>query len=139
MTALEKWLVLGAGGATAITGLVYAWMRYVLEPFDEFAVIHHPWEPFFLKAHILVSPILVFAVGSVAVTHAWRHFRGRIRLGRRTGILTAGIFAPMALSGFTIQTVTSPSWITSALWLHVVASGLFIVGVALHFRESLRR
>jgi hypothetical protein len=106
---------------------------------DEFAVIHHPWEPFVLKAHILVSPILVFAVGSVWISHARKHYRGRVHLGRRTGIFIASAFAPMVFSGYAIQTVTAPAWLTAAVWVHLVAGGLFAVVVALHFRESLRR
>jgi hypothetical protein len=45
----------------------------------------------------------------------------------------------MTITGYTIQSVTEPAWLTSSIWIHLVAGGLFTVGIALHFRESLRR
>ena len=139
MTPFEKWLLLLSAAGTALTGAVYAWMRYLLEPVEPWAVIHHPLEPWVLKAHILVAPLLVFAVGMIAVSHVWKHFRSGARSGRRTGVLGMGMFVPMVVSGYLVQALTQPSLLLATVVLHVATGTLFAVGLALHFREFLRR
>lgn len=139
MRPVEKWLLLLSAAATAVTGGVYAWMRYLLEPVDPWAVIHHPLEPWMLKAHILVSPVLVFAVGMISVGHVWRHLRSRVRSGRRSGLVTALAFLPMVGSGYLIQSLTSPLALRWLVAIHLVTGTLFGSGVALHFREFLRQ
>ena len=139
MKPFEKWLLLASAAGTALTGGVYAWMRYLLEPVDPWAVIHHPLEPWVLKAHILISPTLVFAVGMVATGHVWKHLRGRVRPGRRTGVLTSALFVPMVVSGYLIQSLTSVSWLRWMVVAHVLTGALFAAGLALHFADFLRR
>jgi hypothetical protein len=138
LKTFEKWMLLATAGATALTGFVYGWMRYILEPMDEFSIVHHPLEPWVLKAHILVAPALVFATGMIAVNHVWRHFRSGTRQGRRSGITTGAVGIPMALSGYLIQAVTSPTWLLAWVIVHVVTGAVFAIGVALHYREFLR-
>ncbi len=58
------------------TGLVYAWMLYVLEPVDEFSVVHHAWQPQTQHAHVWLAPVMVFAIGLIWRNHVWRHYRG---------------------------------------------------------------
>ena len=52
--------------AVSGTGLVYAWMRYLAEPVDEWAIVNHPWQPHTQHLHILTAPLLVFAVQAQA-------------------------------------------------------------------------
>ena len=60
------------------TGLVYAWMRYLVEPVDEWAVVNHPWQPHMQHLHVLLAPLLVFAVGLI-----WSaHVLGKLKNGR---------------------------------------------------------
>ena len=83
MSPFQKWLVLSSAIVGTVTGLVLGWMKYLMQPTDPWAVINHPLEPWVLKAHILAVPVLVFAVGMVAVDHIWKHYRAGVRSGRR--------------------------------------------------------
>ena len=54
-----------AVAASGITGLVYGWLRYFVEPLDEFALVNHPAEPWWKGMHILLVPLLLMAFGLV--------------------------------------------------------------------------
>lgn len=138
MTRFEKWAVLSTSAATAVTGAVYLGIKYLLEPAEPWAVINHPLQPWLLKAHILVAPLLVFAVGMIAVRHVWQHFRRGLPSGRRSGILTATVFAPMVVTGYLIQSVTAEGWLAALAWAHIGVSLLFTVGIAAHWGAVVR-
>jgi hypothetical protein len=115
-----------------VTGVVYWWMLNMLEPVSEFAVINHPLQPWMLKAHIVTSPLLVFALGLIAVDHVWKQYRLGIRAGRRSGTTAMWVFVPMVVSGYLVQAVTTPIWLTATVWLHLGTSMVFLVGLAAH-------
>jgi hypothetical protein len=69
---LSLWIsTLLVGGS----GVVYAIMKYLMTTDDPYAIIHHPWQPFFLKLHIVTAPLLVFAFGVIFLKHVWEQFR----------------------------------------------------------------
>lgn len=112
---------------TALTGGVYAWMKHLMDPVNEWAVINHPLQPWVLKAHILVAPVMVFAVGLVTMSHIWPLFRSGLPRGRQTGIWTAATFGPLVLSGYLIQAITLPVLLAVVSWTHL---GLGVVVTA---------
>lgn len=132
MRPFPKWLLWTGSAATGVTGAAYWWMDHMMEPVGEWAVINHPLQPWVLKAHIVVAPLLVFAVGMIALDHVWKHFRGRIRRGRRSGLTTMWVVVPMILSGYLIQAVTHIGWLAVVVWLHVLTGIAFVVGLAAH-------
>lgn len=132
MNRFEKWSVLSTSFLTAVTGIVYLWMKYFMEAADPWAVINHPLQPWLLKAHILVAPLLVFAVGSIAVRHVWRHIRTGVAFGRRSGLTTALSLAPMIITGYLIQAVTHESWLLAIAIAHIGTGLLYSLGVAVH-------
>jgi hypothetical protein len=132
MSRFEKWSVLSTSLLTAATGIVYFWMEYFMESTEPWAVVNHPWQPWVLKAHILVAPLLVFAVGSIAVRHIWKHIRGRVVPGRRTGLTTAIVLAPMVLTGYLIQAVTGEGWLQAVAISHIAVSFVYSIGVVAH-------
>lgn len=134
MKPFPRWLLWGSSLLTGLTGLVYMYMKYLLEPLDEWAVINHPLQPLVLKAHIVVAPIMVFAVGLIAADHIWRHFRQGARAGRRSGLLAMGVFVPMVLTGYLIQAVTHAGWLQALAWTHVGMGVLYLLGLGLHHR-----
>lgn len=138
MTRLEKWSVLSTSVATAVTGVGYFGIKYLLEPAEPWAVINHPLQPWLLKAHILVAPFLVFSVGMITLRHVWRHFQSRTPWGRRSGILAALALAPMIVSGYLIQAVTHAGWLTVTAWAHIGFGAAYALGAALHW-PALRR
>lgn len=118
--------------AVALTGLAWAWMRYALEPLDEFALSHHPLEPWAKALHLWSAPVLVFACGLIFKAHAWARLRSGFRVRRRTGWVLTLSLAPMALSGYLLQTATQEWTRTLFLVLHLGSSLAWIAGYAVH-------
>lgn len=144
MTLVEKLLLWGSTLVVGVTGLVYAWMKYLLSPLDPYSPIHHPLQPLVLKVHLVAAPFLVFAVGLVFTQHIWRQYRSGLKRGRRTGTGTIVTLVPMVLSGYLIQTVTAESWLFWLAMVHLVTGTLFVVGftshqVAMWAREAAAR
>lgn len=132
MTAFERWTVWGSSAVTALSGLVYLWMKYLMVPATEFAVVNHPLQPYVLKVHIVTAPLLVFAIGLITSRHIWRHLRQRHGRARRTGLLAALMILPMVFSGYAIQAITGASLLRVMAWLHIVTGGAFALGLLLH-------
>jgi hypothetical protein len=120
-----------ANVAVCGTGLVYAWMRYLFDPIDEWAVVNHPWQPHFQHIHVLVAPLLVFAVGLI-----WSaHVLGKLKNGRKNrvaGIGLTALFLPMAASGYLLQVAVQPGWRQAWIWVHVVSSLVWVVAFVVH-------
>lgn len=134
MTPFERWAVWGSSILVTLTGLVFAWMKYLLTPADPFAVVHHPLQPLVLKLHIVTAPLLVFAVGMIALRHVWRHFRTGMPWGRRTGLTVALLFVPMVLTGYLIQAVTHQGWLAAMAWSHLGLGVVYALGLVAHQR-----
>ncbi len=114
------------------SGLVYAWMRYLVEPADEFAVVNHPWQPDALHAHIAVAPLLVFACGWIWLDHVWRRVRSGFAGRRRSGLALFALFGPMVLSGYLLQ--ISEAELAREIWIvtHVATSLLWTSAYLVH-------
>jgi undecaprenyl pyrophosphate phosphatase UppP len=130
VSRFERWAVWSTSIATFVTGVVYVWMKYLLVSADPLAVVNHPWQPLVLKLHILVSPLLVFSIGLVALRHVWRHVQSGMRDGRRTGMATLVALGPMILTGYLIQAVTDEG-LLRAMALSHIGLGLLYGGVLL--------
>ena len=117
--------------AVAGTGLVYAWMRYLLQPADEWAVVNHPWQPHLQHLHVLAAALLVFAVGLI-----WSaHVVGKLHNGHKNRIVGVGLtllFAPMAASGYLVQVAVTPGWRETWIGVHVVSSLLWVIAFSVH-------
>ena len=138
MTRFQRLLLFWSSALTAMTGLVYWWMDAMLEPVNEWAVVNHPLQPWVLKAHIVVAPVLVFAIGLIATDHIWKHFRTRVKRGRRSGLAAMWVIVPMVLTGYLIQAITHELWLTVVAWIHIVTGLVYAVGLLAH-RQVIRR
>ena len=134
MKPFPRWLVWSSSLLTGATGVVYWWMKNVLVSDDPWAVVNHPLQPWVLKAHILVAPVMVFAVGLITLDHVWRHYREGVRAGRSSGLTALWLFAHMVLSGYLVQAVTDATWLSVLVWLHVGTGVAYLTGLALHHR-----
>ena len=132
MSQFERWSVRITSLAVSVTGFALLWLKYGFESTDPFAVIHHPFQPWALKSHVLVAPLFVFAVGLIATQHVWRHIVLRVKPGRRTGFVTLASLVPMAVSGYAIQVVVSEAWRTAVVVTHIASSLLFTLGIVAH-------
>lgn len=132
MSPFERWAVWTTSVATFVTGVIYIWLKYLLVSDDPFAVVNHPLQPVVLKAHILVAPLLVFSVGMVALRHVWRHLQSGMREGRRSGLVTVLVLAPMILSGYLLQAVTREGWLRAMAFSHIALGIIYGVGLLAH-------
>lgn len=113
------------------TGLAYAWMRYLVEPPDEWAVVNHPWQPLVQHLHVLAAPLLLFAVGLIWSGHiVVKLSNGRVN--RASGFGLTALFLPMAASGYLLQVAVDAQWRERWVWVHVAASLLWIAAFVVH-------
>ncbi len=132
MSRFERWSIWSTSIATVVTGLGYFWAKYLVQPESAWAVINHPLQPWFLKAHIIVSPLLVFAIGMITLRHVWRHFRAGLPWGRKSGITAALATAPMVITGYLIQSITHEGWLTAMAISHIGFGVVYAIGLVLH-------
>jgi hypothetical protein len=131
VTKLERVLLHLGNGLVAGTGIVYAVMRYLMRPADEWAVVNHPWQPHVQHLHVLSAPLLVFAVG-VALGH---HVIPRLRNGGEGRVSGIGLlvgFVPMTASGYLLQTAVDPMWRSAWVAAHLASSALWLAALAIH-------
>ncbi len=116
-----------------VSGLVYGWMRYFVEPDpDSFSIVNHPWEPQLRNIHLLAAPLLVFACGLVWRAHVWLRIRSKFRARRKTGLTLAVLVAPMIVSGYAIQVATDEFWRDAWIVTHVASSVLWLAIYCVH-------
>jgi hypothetical protein len=132
VTRTEAWLQHVSNLLVGGTGVVYAWMRYVAEPEDEFALVNHPWQPDVQHLHVIVAPALVFAVGVIWSRHVWARIRAGFRPRRPTGLVLAASLVPMIASGYQLQTAVDEGWRTAWIVVHVATSVLWMLGYLVH-------
>ena len=133
MNRFERWSVWVTTAATLVTGLVYWWMKDMMTPPTEWSVINHPLQPWVLKAHILVAPLLVFSVGMITVRHIWNHYRVGVKKGRRTGLITALLIVPMVATGYLLQVFTAETLVRVLGWTHLGLGIVYSLGLAAHW------
>lgn len=132
MTRFESRSVWWSGAATAVTGLAFLWAKYLAQPVDAWSVVNHPLEPWFLKAHIVVSPFFVFALGLILTRHVVPHLKNGLKRGRASGLLMIWTLVPMIVTGYLIQVVTAPLVTRLLVGVHLVTGCVFAAGLLLH-------
>lgn len=132
MNRAEAWILHLSSLLVGCTGLVYAWMAYLVEPTDPYAVVNHPLQSTLQHLHILTAPLLVFAAGLVWHRHAWSQWRRGVDRRRRSGISLILTLLPMVTSGYLIQTAAGVEWRRIWVVIHLVASALWLLGYLVH-------
>lgn len=132
MNAVERWSVRLTSVAVIVTGYAILWFQYGVESPDPFAVVNHPLQIWALRAHVLVAPLFVLAIGFISIRHIWRHVVRGVEPGRRSGLLTLAGLVPMIVSGYLIQVVVSEGLRTTVVVIHIASSVVFTVGVGFH-------
>ena len=132
MSRWEYFLFHMANGLVIGTGLVYAWMLYVMRPMDEFAVVNHPFQPYFLHGHVVAAPLLVLCLGHFGMRHAYVFWSNGTQEGRKTGLGLFLLGLPMVMSGYFLQVSVHPDWRTVWLIVHLSTSAGWIGACGLH-------
>lgn len=139
MSRFERWSVWLTTAGTLLTGVVYWWMKDLMTSADPWSVINHPLQPWMLKAHILIAPLMVFSVGLITSRHIWRHYRVGVRTGRKTGMTAALTFMVVVLSGYILQVVTGETLLRILGWTHLGLGIVYSIGVAAHWPATRSR
>ena len=137
MSRWEAWTTHVSMLLVAGTGLVYAWMLYLVTPADPYAVVHHPLQPLVQHLHVLAAPLLVFAIGAIWGEHVWAHWRRGNPKRRRTGLVLLAGLVPMGMSGYLLQTAVDESWRRAWVVVHLATSALFVLGYVGHSISAL--
>lgn len=136
MSPLERWSLHLSAGFTALSGVIYGWMRYFGQRVGEFGLDPHPLQGLVQHLHVLGAPFLVFALGMLVRGHVLPRFRLGGRAGRATGLLLVLGLAPMILSGYGIQVVTGPAARLALAWVHGGSSLLFLAAYGAHLART---
>ena len=121
----------------ALTGLVFAWMKYFMKSDDPFAVVNHPWQPHLMTAHVLLGPVAVFAIGWIFGNHIWPAYRGGAP-NRISGIVSMLFIVPMTLSGYLMQVSVADATRKAFAVSHWVSVGFFLIGYVAHVINKSR-
>ncbi|HWZ86462.1 MAG TPA: hypothetical protein VN032_09695 [Thermoanaerobaculia bacterium] len=132
MKRWEAWWNHAALAAVSLSGLAYGIFKYWVVSPDADSRMGHPWQPFFLKAHVLVAPFAVFGVGLLLRRHAFARLRQGEQKGRKTGTLLLWLFLPLALTGYLVQVFVEAGTLRATGWIHAGLGVLFLLGYAVH-------
>ena len=117
---------------TAVTGIIFALMKYAMTTDDPFAVANHPLQPYMLDAHVVVAPIALFGFGLIFHSHIWRKYKRKAKPRRRSGISALSLLIPMVLSGYLLQVTTGEGFRKAMAITHWISSGVFVVAYLAH-------
>ena len=132
MSTFEKWSIWVSSVLVTLSGVVYLGMKYLLPEPVGFSIIRHPLQPLVLKLHIITAPLLLFALGAVAVRHIWRHLVSVTREGKLSGWSAALTIIPMVFTGYLIQVFSSEAWLRGLAIAHIVTGLIYGGGLLLH-------
>lgn len=137
MSAFERALLNASTGLVALSGGVYFYMKYLMKGDDPFSVFHHPLQPHALSLHVLLAPVLIFALGLIARGHIIGYFlEPRQRRGRATGLVAVSLAAPMIVSGYLMQVLTDPGPRRILCITHLAGGVLYVALFAGHLAVS---
>ena len=132
MSRFEAWMLHLSNLLVGGTGLVYAWMLYLVKPSDPYAVVNHPFQPQVQHLHILVAPLLIFTAGLIWRRHVWSQWKRGTEQRRRSGVTLIYLLVPMIVSGSLIQTAVDDRWRKAWVIVHLATSALWLAGYLAH-------
>lgn len=117
---------------TALTGAVFAVMKYLMRSADEFAVVNHPLQPSMLSAHVVVAPLALFILGWTFSNHMLPKKRFGDDTGRKSGTSAMWLIVPMTASGYLLQVSVEETLRQAMAVAHWISSGLFVIVYVIH-------
>lgn len=117
---------------TALTGAVFAVMKYLMQSADEFAVVNHPLQPSMLSTHVVVAPLALFILGWTFSNHMLPKKRFGDDTGRKSGTSAMWLIVPMTASGYLLQVSVEETLRQAMAVAHWISSGLFVIVYVIH-------
>ena len=142
MTRLTRSLFHGSNAAASITGIGYAAYKWLVpRPVSDFGISIHPAEPNWKTAHVLLSVVLIFAIGWLWHSHVmgqWRRLTKHPATTRKktSGLLLMGLAAPMIVSAYAFQVSVDEG--VRSFWsqIHLWSGVLWVLGSLQHLRSA---
>lgn len=131
MSRWHAWTFHSLSAIVSLTGVVYFWMKHLLETDDPFALVNHPLQPAMLNVHILAAPLLVFVLGLIYGSHIAAKL-SKAGENKRSGLMALFSFLPMVFSGYLLQVASTPWLRQMALVLHLVTGAVFALTYLVH-------
>jgi hypothetical protein len=116
---------------SALTGIIFAIMKYFMRPADEFSVVNHPLQPYMLAAHVVIAPFLIFSFGWIFSNHVWPKFQYESQ-NRASGLWSIIAIVPMTFSAYLLQISTSDAMRKAMAATHWISSALFVIVYLAH-------
>lgn len=138
MKRWERWTFNISAAVTAITGLAYFWMKYLLVTDDPFALVNHPWQATTLHLHVLVAPLFTLIFGIVLNSHVLKKLKAFRGPNRTSGLASLVLFAAMLASGYLLQVVSSDAALKALVVVHTGSGVAFALAYAAHLVGSVR-
>ncbi|MFZ4715346.1 MAG: hypothetical protein ACOYL6_16605 [Bacteriovoracaceae bacterium] len=135
----EKWFLYLTNLLTTVSGWAYAWMIFFVKPVNEWDIINHPWQKKLQVIHLLVSPLLIFALGWIWKQHVLMKIRTKNKEGFLSGWLLILSFFPMVISGYSIQVSMETWWRQLYQNIHLVSSALWTMGFIVHLPLAFKK
>ena len=117
---------------TALSGAVFAVMKYFMTSDDEFSVVNHPMQPYLLAAHVVIAPAVLFLLGWTFSNHMMPKYRYGDGSNRKTGVTQMVLIVPMALSAYLLQVSTDETMRQAMAIAHWITSGVFVLSYVVH-------
>jgi len=128
----EAWWNHAALAAVSLTGLVYGILKYFVPDADPDSRVGNPWQPVWLKAHVLVAPFAVFGVGLLLRRHALSKLRHGETSGKKTGTMMLWLFLPLVLTGYLVQVFVETRAVRATGWIHAGLGVLVLLAYVFH-------
>ena len=131
MNPWQRRLLWGSSALLAVTGLVYAALRYLVTPTDPFSAYNHPLQPWVLAAHVVLAPVLLFAVGWFWGNHVLPKL-GRRAPGRISGLTLLAFVVLMTASAYLLQVSSASGARVVLAWTHGITGTVYVAWLAAH-------
>jgi len=139
MTGFQRWFTNLSTLIVGVSGVVYAWMKYLMTSHDPYSVVNHPLQPWMLDLHVLAAPLLVFAVGMIARDHIIAKLKSNgSRPGRGTGLFAVVCLLPMIATGYLVQVFTGDTPRLVCVVVHLATGAIYLAAFAGHVTVSWR-
>lgn len=138
MNRWQSWSLHSATLVVGLSGIFYLWMKYFMASDDPFALVNHPLQPLMLDLHLFTAPLLIFCFGLMFESHIQRKLRAGTPVNRKSGLIAAGTFGVMTLSGYVLQVTAIEGLSRTALGLHLLSSGAFLFSYLIHQAVNFR-
>ncbi|MAU92940.1 MAG: hypothetical protein CMJ93_01830 [Planctomycetes bacterium] len=140
MLKSERNFLHAANAITGISGIVYFAMLYFIEGSNEFSILNHPWQDAVRDWHIVLAPLLIFAVALILKGHILKKIRNNHRgRGRISGLLLCALFPVMAFSAYLLQVSANEITYKAFLYLHNTSSFLWVAIYLIHQARMMRQ